>query len=592
MFRDFWQPAAVMLLLVAGVFTSAAWALAILGGIAVIIKDAYVRIQEEDYALDYIAFLALAVSLATEHFGAGAIVALMFVGGKALEEYASRRAEGSLRELIERIPKTALVKGQDGTERQMPLSDITHGTIIVIKHGELIPLDGTLVSPAALLNEANLTGEAMPQGRRTGAHIKSGCVNAGEAFEMSVVGTLETSTYMRIVELVREARNRPARIVRLAERANMPFTIATLAISALAFALSGDIERVLAVLVIATPCPLIIAAPVAFIGGLSHAARHRIIVKTPAALEALTQAKTIFFDKTGTLTLGNPTLVETVMLDHAYDATHVLALAAAIEYHSIHPLARAMSAAREAARLPIIVARDVRETVGQGIAGVVNEQRYTITAAKPDGKGGILLAFSDGTHDIAHFRFEDVLKDDAGLFLKWIESQGVHVEILTGDSPENAERALGHFGIPIRAKTTPQDKAAAIARARAFGPVIMVGDGLNDAPALAHADVGIVFSGTENSAAIDAAAIAILGRDLGLIRELLEDARHTTKIAQESIWGGIILSVTGMLFAAFGHITPVVGALLQELIDVTVILNALRAAVVDEYRPMTGTEDQ
>jgi P-type E1-E2 ATPase len=331
-------------------------------------------------------------------------------------------------------------------------------------------------------------------------------------------------------------------------------------------------------------------APVAFIGGLSHAARHRIIVKTPAALEALTQAKTIFFDKTGTLTLGNPALVETVVLDHAYDMARALTLAAAIEYHSIHPLARALSVAREAARLPIAVARDVRETVGQGIAGVVNEQRYTITAAKPDGKGGILLAFSDGAHDIAHFRFEDVLKDDTGVFLKWIESQGMHVEILTGDSPENAERALGHFGIPIRAKTTPQDKAAAIARARAFGPVIMVGDGLNDAPALAHADVGIVFSGTENSAAIDAAAIAILGRDLGLIRELLEDARHTTQIAQESIWGGIILSVTGMLFAAFGHITPVVGALVQELIDVTVILNALRAAVADEYRPMTGTD--
>lgn len=592
MFRNFWQPAVITLLLAAGVFTDAAWILAILGGIAIIIKDAYARIREKNYALDYIAFLALTVSLATTSYGAGVIVALMFVGGKALEEYAARRAEGSLRELVERIPKVALVKAHDGTQHETPLADITHGTVIIIKHGELVPLDGTLVSPVALLNEANLTGEAMPQARRTGAHIKSGSVNAGEAFELAVVGTLETSTYMRIVSLVREARNRPARVVRLAERANMPFTIAALALSALAFAVSGDIGRVLAVLVIATPCPLIIAAPVAFIGGLSHAARHRIIVKTPAALETLAQAKTILFDKTGTLTLGNPKLVEMIVLDRAYTAPRVLTLAAAIEYHSIHPLARAMGAARDAARLPIVVARNVRETVGRGIEGIVEEQHYAITAAKPDGKGGILLAFSDTSHDIAHFRFEDVLKDDAGAFLTWLEKQGMHVEILTGDSQENAERALGHFNIPIRAKTTPQDKAAAVARARAFGSVIMVGDGLNDAPALAQADVGIVFSGTENSAAIDAAAVAVLGRDLGLIRELLEDARHTTQIAQESIWGGIVLSTIGMLFAAFGHITPVVGALIQELIDVTVILNALRAAVADEYRPMTDIENR
>jgi len=273
MFRNFWQPVIVMLLLVVGAFTDVAWMLAIIGGIAVVIKDAYAQIREKDYALDYIAFLALTVSLATQHFGAGAIVALMFVGGKALEDYASRRAEGSLRELIERIPKTALVKGQDGTQREMPLSSITHGMVIVIKHGELIPLDGTLASPVALLNEANLTGEAMPQARRAGAHIKSGCVNVGDAFEMSVVGTLETSTYMRIVELVREARNRPARVVRLAQRANMPFTIATLALSALAFGVSGDVGRVLAVLVIATPCPLIIAPHRSRSSAASHTRR-------------------------------------------------------------------------------------------------------------------------------------------------------------------------------------------------------------------------------------------------------------------------------------------------------------------------------
>jgi P-type E1-E2 ATPase len=354
-----------------------------------------------------------------------------------------------------------------------------------------------------------------------------------------------------------------------------------------AFVLSGDITRVLAVLVIATPCPLIIAAPVAFIGGLSHAARHRIIVKSPAVLEVLARAKTILFDKTGTLTIGSPQLIETIVLDPAYDAPHVLSLAAAVEFHSIHPLARAIGAARDAARLPIMTARDVEEKIGYGIVGIVGDQRYSVCAAPPDSKGGILLSFSDNAHEIARFRFEDVIKEETAMLISWLLKNGMHVEILTGDTQENAERTLGRFNIPIRAKATPQYKSDAVDYARMQGPVIMVGDGLNDAPALAHADVGIVFSGTENSATIDAASVAILGNDAGLIRELIEDARRTTAIAEESTWGGIMLSVVGMVFAASGNLAPVTGALLQELIDVAVILNALRTAVSHEYHSMS-----
>lgn len=579
---DFWIPTAMVILLAVGMLFSAAWVVAIAGGIVIILLDAVAKIRQHNFSLDYIAFLALLVSLATHNWGAGAIVALMFSGGKALETYAAERAERSLRALVESIPKEATVKEKDGTVHEMPLTKILHGMVIVVKHMELVPLDGTLLSPTAVLNEANLTGEPLPSSRTTGSFIKSGCINEGEAFELSVVGTLSTSAYMRIVTLVQEAKRRPAKLVRFAERANFPFTAITLVIAGIAYAVSDDITRALAVLVIATPCPLIIAAPVAFIGGMSHAARHRIIVKSPAALETIARARTILFDKTGTLTLGTPRLIETILTDPGIDASRALSLASAIEFHSLHPLARALGAARELQRLPLLPAQDVEEKIGQGIEGTVDGLRLSIKAAPSDDRGGIMLSLADATHELARFRFEDVLKEDTASLLAWLAKHGFHVEVLTGDTQENAERTLGRFNIPIRARATPQNKSDAVDLARMQGPVIMVGDGLNDAPALAHADVGIVFSGTENSAAIDAAHVAILGRDVGLIRELIEDARRTTQIAEESTWGGIVLSVVGMVFAAAGDLRPVAGAIVQEGIDVAVIMNALRAALRDE----------
>lgn len=582
--RDFWQPVAMLVLLAAGLWLPSVWIAAIAGGIAIVLEESFRKVREGNWALDYIAFLALVVALSTGNLGAGAIVALMFASGRALETYASERAESSLRALVERIPKVALVRQEDGSLVTTPLADVRTGMIIVVKPHELVPLDGTLRT-IAVLNEANLTGEALPVTRTTGSYVKSGCVNAGETLEMTVEGDLSSSTYMRIVTLVREARQKPARIVRLAEAANTPFTIAALALAALAYYLSGDIVRVLAVLVIATPCPLIIAAPVAFIGGLSHAARHGIIVKSPAALEVLARARTVFFDKTGTLTLGTPSLKETTVLDPDTTAAHALAIAGSIEFHSIHPLARALDAAREAAGAPLLPASSVAERIGEGIEGIVEGTRYRVAAAT-GAVGGITLSLSSDAREIARFRFEDTLKTEASVLMHWLSETGMRAEVLTGDSAENAQRLLGGLDIPIRARVTPEGKSSAIDAARAESTVIMVGDGLNDAPALARADVGIVFSGTENSAAIEAAAVAILGHDAGLIHELLEDARRTTMIAKQSLWTGIGLSVLGMIAAALGFIPPVEGAIIQEGIDVAVILNALRAALVNDYRPM------
>ena len=355
--KEFRFPLAVLGLLAAGILSpfDEFWILAILLGLGKIIYDSVGKIREKNYSLDYLALLAMIVSLFADQYLAGAVVALMITGGEALDEYASLRAEGALRGLAERIPKSCVVRLADGTTSDKPIQEVGNGEIIIVRPNELVPLDGNLVSASALLNEANLTGEALPVSFWRGTYIKSGSVNVGETIEISVEGKFQDSTYMRIVHLVDEAKKHQARIVKLAERVNFPFTAAALLLAGGAYALSGELSRALAVLVIATPCPLIIAAPVAFIGGLSRAARRNIIVKRPTTLELLSRAQIIFFDKTGTLTLGEPLLVRVEASGKEKSELDLLGIAAAIEFHSIHPLARAILSARRERNAPMFV---------------------------------------------------------------------------------------------------------------------------------------------------------------------------------------------------------------------------------------------
>ena len=553
------------------------WIISIAIGVAKIVLDSFGKLRRGEYSLDYIAFLAMIVALLADQYFAGAVVALMITGGEALDEYASARAEGALRGLAERIPKTCIVKASDGTTIEKPIQDVREGELIVVRPNELIPLDGMLRSDEALLNEANLTGEALPVTFHRGAFIKSGGVNVGTMLMLSVQGSFENSTYMRIVHLVDEAKKYQAPVVRLAERVNFPFTAIALVLAGGAYFFSGELWRALAVLVIATPCPLIIAAPVAFIGGLSRAARRNIIVKRPSTLEELTRARVVFLDKTGTLTLGEPKLVGIKMIETTRSELEMLSVAAAIEFHSIHPLARAIQMARKERGAPVLEATKVAETIGKGIAGDVEGSRFTIRKAAA--AEGLTLALVFEEREIAHFMFEDEIKEDVAELFQAFLKKGIAMEILTGDKPENAKRLLGRFGIPVRADLSPESKFAAIDDAKRQGHVVvMVGDGLNDAPALAEANVGIVFSGTENSASIEAADAVILGRDVMLIVELFDTARRAMRVAGQSIWGGVALSTTGMVFAALGFIPPIAGALIQEVIDVVVILNSLRAA--------------
>ena len=550
-------------------------------GILAIFIAAYEEIRIGGVSLDYIAFLAMTLAAFTHEYLAGAVIALMYTGGEALEAYAGRRAEASLAALLARIPKTALVKEAGGATKEVPLASVSTGAVIIVRSGELVPLDGLLLSSHAVLNLANLTGEPLPETMDEGAFIKSGSVNAGEAFELSVSGTLATSTYAKIVDLVRDAQKNQAPFVRLTTAANLPFTLLTLFISGGAYLLTGDIVRVLAVLVIATPCPLIIAAPVAFIGGLSRAAGRNIIVKTPGALEAIAGITTVFFDKTGTLTLGEPQLTGITVLRPDMTEAQALSLAAALEYHSIHPLARAVVAAARARNFTPAPAREATEVIGKGVTGTVNERYVSIEQAPETHRkeGGISLLLSEDGSPLAVLHFNDVLKENAKKFLTGLAQENYKVAVITGDRKEHAEAMFAGLSIDVCADCTPEEKYRLVEEARKRGEkVAMVGDGLNDAPALAKADIGIVFSGTENSASIEAADVAILGRDVLLIRELFALSKRSVRIAGQSVYTGIGLSTAGMLAAAFGFIVPVEGALIQEGIDITVILNALRAA--------------
>ncbi len=588
MLKSFWYilrqemfriPLAITVLAIAGLILAHPLPLiaAIMIGLGKLIWESIEKVRSGRWSLDYIAILAMATALAASEYGTGAMIALMITLSGALEEFGAQRAEASLKSLVEKIPKQCLVKQGPGFT-QVAIQEVVDKIIILIKPHELVPLDGFLRSNHATVSDANLTGEALPKELQLNDFIKSGVVNIGPAIEIEVVGNFQSSSYQKIISLVEESKKQPANLVRLAQKFNWPFTAVTLVLAAGTYIVTHDISRLLAVLAIATPCPLLIAAPIAFLGGMNKAAQKNIIIKKPAVLEALAQATSIFFDKTGTLTLGEPRLRSINLFDKGIDENHTIVIAAAIELHSLHPLARAITAERSRRTLADLAATNVIETIGSGISGTVEGTIYQLTKTKEVIQGGIGLDMYRGSQLIAQFIFDDELKRDVASMLETLK-KNYRVALITGDKQENAQRLFGNFGITIHAGMLPEDKFTIIKVERQAGHrVIMVGDGLNDAPALALADAGIVFSGTENSASIEAASVAILSHDIGLVPETLAIAGRATAIAKQSIIFGIGLSMIGMGFAAAGFITPIVAAIIQELIDVGVTINALRAS--------------
>jgi heavy metal translocating P-type ATPase len=405
-------------------------------------------------------------------------------------------------------------------------------------------------------------------------------VNIGEPIVLEVTRVGEDSTYRKIVRMVQDAQNEKAPLVRLADRYSTVFTLMTLAIAGMTYALTRDSRVVLAVLVIATPCPLILATPIALLGGVNAAAQRRIIVKRLASLEALARADTIVLDKTGTITLGRPELASVEVSSPTLSEARALAIAAAIERNSLHPIAKAIVSAARAVGTEALQADDVREKVGTGISGVVNGTRFVVGKLASD-QGMTIGLFGEDGDALAIFRFEEQIKPDSQRVVRELTALGFQLFVFTGDRRASAERVVGRLGadIELRAECTPEDKQLGLAQFRRSGRVVaMVGDGINDAPALAQADVGMVFSNEEQTASSEAADVVFLDGDLVLVQDAIRIARGTIRIALQSIGWGIGLSTVGMMVAAFGYIPPLIGAFIQEAIDVAVIINALRAA--------------
>jgi heavy metal translocating P-type ATPase len=537
-------------------------------------------VLKKNFALDYIAILAIVVALATQEYLVAAILALMIASGRTLEDYGVSQAKKSLTKLAERIPNEVYLWKDGKIAEKIEIGGVKEGQQIFIRKGEVIGLDGILTSKDGLTDESSLTGEPYTIEKIEGDPIRSGTINIGQPIVVRTTKESQDSTYNKIVEMVKNAQNEKSPFIRLADSYSGIFTIITLLLTAFAYVYSGfDLIRALAVLAIATPCPLIIATPIALLGGVNASSKKRIIVKKLASLEVLARAQAIIFDKTGTITLGKPKVSDFKNLTKNYSDKEILAIAESIERNSLHPLAKAVVSFARENKAEVLHAEKIEEKVGSGISGTVKNKTYTLS--KLPSREGMMIGVFESKKHLASFVFEDEIKTESKNIIRDLKRRGFELFIFTGDKRVAAEKVVQDLGedIIIKAEAKPEDKQQGIAELKKQGKVTaMVGDGINDAPALALADVGMVFSNEEQTAASEAADMVFLGGNFSLVIDGLNIAKRTITIAKQSIFVGIGMSILGMVFASFGFIPPIGGAFLQEAIDVAVIINALRAS--------------
>ena len=574
---------------------SGAFALGAVPVLAVLLRDILRGLGRGETGLDLIAALSIGFALLLGEPLAAVVVALMFAGGQWLEEFARQRARREMTALLARMPRSATRHRADGTLETVPIAAITPGDRLLIRRGEVVPVDGQVAGAApAVLDTAALTGEAMPVRVPPGAAVLSGSMNAGDAFDLLAERDAAGSTYAGIVRLVEQAQASRAPMARLADRWATGFLALTLALAAGAWLLAGDPRRALAVLVVATPCPLILAVPVAIIAGLSRAAQAGVLVKSGGALEALALARVLLLDKTGTLTEGRARLLS-IHPEPGFTADRVLRLAASVDQASAHPVAQSLVAAARARALPLALPDQVAETPGDGVTGVVEGQAVLVGGAghaaraaglprqalPPDAPAGAVLVVVMVDGRLAgRLVLADPLREDALAMLAAVRGAGIRrVVMLSGDRREVAEAVGAQAGLDaVHADLSAAGKVAMVRAEQAqHGRVVMVGDGVNDAPALAAADVGVAMGLRGAAASAEAADAVLLVDRLDRLAEAMRIARGARGIAVQSVAAGIALSLLGMVAAALGYLTPVQGAVLQEAIDVAVILNALRA---------------
>jgi len=558
------------------------------------------------WGIDLLAITAVVSTVLVGEYIASLIIVLMLSGGQALEDFAQGRAKRELTALLERAPQVAHRERADGPPEEISVEQVVPGDRLLLRPAEVVPVDGVLVSEFGSFDESALTGESLPVERVAGDPVLSGSVNGEAAVRMQASASVADSQYSRIVALVREASASRAPVVRLADRYAVPFTAFAFLLAGAAWLASGDPGRFAEVLVVATPCPLLIAAPVAFVGGMGRAARSGIIIKNGGTLEKLSRVRTAVFDKTGTLTAGRPALLEIRTVDGPagrLPPAELLRLAASAEQYSSHVLAASVMEAAAAQGLALVPAVNATEHATHGViadfggrAVVVGKRRFVAEhvagAEKTPLASGELAVYVgvDGAYAGA-LVLRDAVRPDAAGTLERLRRLGLReMVMLTGDARETAEHVAREVGLrSIQAECLPADKVEAV-RSLSLRPVMMVGDGVNDAPVLAAADVGVAMGAKGSTAASESADVVIMLDVLSKVAQAVEIGQRSVRVALQSIWIGIILSIGLMLLAAFGHVPAVAGALAQELVDLAAILNALRALV--PARPGPGIRSQ
>jgi len=571
----------------------AIWTAATVPVLLALLAEIVTSLRRGDVGLDIVAALSMTAALVFGEQLAAAIVALMYAGGQYLESYAERRARHEMTALLSRVPRTAL-RHRDGALEEVALDLVMPGDRLLVRQGDVVPVDGSVADGMAVLDQSALTGESLPVQQRAGEPVMSGSTNVGDAFDLTATRRAAESTYAGVVRLVEAAQRSRAPMSRLADRYAILFLLVTVALAGGAWALAADPIRAVAVLVVATPCPLILAVPVALVSGLSRAAKLGILIKGGKAIEKLAQVRVLVIDKTGTLTLGNARLVATRPAG-GVAPDELLRLAASLDQASKHIIAQTIVTEARNKGLTLSLPSEVVETPGEGISGRIDGRAVMVggphfvaakisdsglaTLSRDHAPGAVTVAVALDGQLAGLLILSDELRAGTEQLLQGLRGLGIErIVLATGDRHEVAASISSGLSIDsVRSELTPDQKILVVLSERKNGPVLMIGDGVNDAPALAAADLGMAMGAKGAAASAEAADVVLLVDQLDRVLPAIKIARRSRTIALESVMAGIGLSIAAMVAAAFGYLPPVHGALLQEVIDVAVIFNALRA---------------
>ena len=572
---------------------AAVWVAATLPVLLALLVEIVTSLRRGEVGLDIVAGLSMAAALTFGENLAAAIVALMYAGGQYLEAYAEKTARREMTALLSRVPRTA-IRHRDGQLEEVAVDVVSPGDRLLIRQGDVVPVDGTVAEGVGVLDQSALTGESLPVKAKPGEPVLSGSTNAGEAFDVIATRPAAESTYAGIVRLVEDAQRSRAPMSRLADRYAIVFLVLTVVLAGAAWWLSGDPIRAVAVLVVATPCPLILAVPVAIISGLSRAAKLGILIKGGKAIENLARVRTVVIDKTGTLTIGQARLIAT-HVDAGVTANEVLRIAASLDQASKHVIAQTIVDEARNKGLQLAVPTDVVETPGEGVVGRVDGRRVAVgglrfvagRVARSDASplphdrppGALAVAVGIDGRLSGVLILADELRAGTEAMLSELRALGIErIVLATGDRQEVARFVATGLSLDlVRSELMPDQKILVVLAERKNGPVMMIGDGVNDAPALAAADVGVAMGAKGAAASAQAADVVLLVDQLDRILPAIRIARRSRLIALQSVIAGIGLSALAMVAASFGLLVPAEGAVIQEVIDVAVIFNALRA---------------